>query len=81
MAIDFDKIALEYAKQQGYDTIRNAGEKDGYKYFHYYNLATLGHKLGLLHILKIDDLGRIIPVDNFTEIMWASHQEVLLNNL
>ena len=81
MAINFDKIALEYAKQQGYDTIRNAGEKDGYKYFHYYNLATLGHKLGLPHILKIDDLGRIIPVDNFTEIMWASHQEVLLNNL
>ena len=74
-------MALEYAKRQGYDTIRNAGEKEGYKYYHYYNLATLGHKLGLPHILKIDGLGRIVSVDNFTEIIWASHQEVLLNNL
>lgn len=81
MAIDFDKGALEYAKKRGYDTIRPAGEKNGYRYYHYYNLATLGHKLGLPHILKIDALGRIVSVDNFTEIMWAREQIIRLNNL
>ena len=53
MAIDFDKIALDYAKSIGYDTIRPAGEKNGNHYFHCYWKATLGHKLGLPCIIHI----------------------------
>ncbi len=81
MAIDFDKVALEYAKKRGYDTIRPAGEKNGYRYYHYYNLSTLGHKLGLPLIFKINNSGKIIRVFEFPEIMWAREQIIRLNNL
>jgi hypothetical protein len=32
--IDYNQIALSKAKELGYDTIRYAGEREGWKYFH-----------------------------------------------
>lgn len=81
MAIDFDKIALDYAKSIGYDTIRPAGEKNGNHYFHCYWKATLGHKLGLPCIIHISEKGHITRIHEFEEIMWAKHQISRLNNL
>lgn len=81
MVIDYEKIALEYAQEQGYDTIRAAGEKDGFRYFHYFVKATLGHKLGLPFMMKINKKGEVLKVKEFSEIMWASRMEIELNNL
>ena len=79
--MNFYDIAIRYANDLGYDSIRIAGKRDGCVYYHYYNKATIEHKLGMPHYVRISDNGETSPVEDFDEIMWASHQEVLLNNL
>ena len=75
MEIDALKIAWEYARENGKDTVRPAGERDGYKYFHVFSWASRGHKLGLQQFVKIDKLGKITYILPISEIMWAMEQE------
>ena len=53
MHIDAMKIAQEYAYKNGKDTVRLAGERNGYKYFHVFLWATRNHKLGIQQYIKI----------------------------
>jgi hypothetical protein len=71
-------IIQSYAHKNGYDSIRPAGEKGGYKYFRTFSAADQGHKTGLPHIVKISAVGKIIEVTLLSEIMWAVRQEVAL---
>lgn len=79
------KIALRFAVNQncGYDSVRYAGEKGGSKYFHYFREDDLRHrrKLGLPHIVKIDNDGNLVQIWDFKEIMWARRQEIEINHL
>ena len=78
---DYNEIAKKYAKQQGYDTVRAAGVRNGYKYFHIYSEASVGHKTGMPQFVKISEYGIPYPVNTLSERMWATKQEVSLNNL
>ena len=51
------QIAMEYANCIGYDSLRLAGVKDGFSYFRVFNEANIGHKTGLPHIIKINEMG------------------------
>lgn len=76
--IDYYQIALDKAKELGYDTIRYCGERDGWKYFNIFNWITRGHKLGLPHIIKISaDCKSIILIQERSEILWAIMQKKL----
>ncbi len=79
--MDYNEIAKRYAGLHGYDSIRFSGEHDGYKYFHIYSAASVGHKTGMPKFVKISNQGTPVPVTNLTEAMWATQQEVLLNKL
>lgn len=81
MEIDALKIAWEYARENGKDTVRLAGERDGYKYFHVFTWATRKHKLGIYQYIKISLTGKVTKIYDLQEIMWAGKQETLLNNL
>lgn len=81
MEIDALKIAKEYAREHGKDTVRYAGERDGYKYFHVFLWATRGHKLGPYQYIKISITGKVSTVYNIQEIQWAGHQETLFNEV
>ncbi|MBR4154827.1 MAG: hypothetical protein IKT96_05715 [Paludibacteraceae bacterium] len=73
---NFRKIAIEYAKKRGHNSVRLAGQKDNYVYFRTFNKENLGHKLGLPHIIKINSKAEIIKVENTSEIMWAMSEEI-----
>lgn len=73
--INKDAIARQYAKSIGHDTIRPAGTKDEWDYYHTLNIATLRHKLGLPNIIKINNAGQIAKVEVLKERMWAIQQE------
>lgn len=75
---DIRQIAEAYAKKVGYDTIRPAGAKGGFSYFHAFNQSNIGHKTGLPHIIKINDAGQLSVVKNLQERMWAVKEEVKL---
>ena len=79
--IDYYKIALDKAKEMGYDAILNAGERDGWHYFGLVSYMLIGHKLGKPDFLKISDNGNDIRVEERDDIIWALHQEISLNNL
>lgn len=81
METDILQVAKQYAKKIGNDTVREAGEKDGWHYYHVFRKSDKGHKLRLPHIVKINEIGQCVSVLNLTEIMWAVKQEVLLNDL
>lgn len=81
MEIDALKIAQEYAREHGKDTVRPAGERDGYKYYHVFLWETRGHKLGLQQFIKISRTGKITNILPVDEIMWAMKQEIALNDL
>lgn len=81
MTVDALKIAQEYAKQNGKDTVRPAGERNGYKYFHVFLWETRNHKLGIQQFIKISSTGKITTMLPVPEIMWAIKQEIALNNL
>jgi hypothetical protein len=81
MTVDALKIAQEYAKQNGKDTVRPAGERNGYKYFHVFLWETRKHKLGIQQFVKISTTGKITTILPVSEIMWAIKQEIALNNL
>lgn len=81
MATDTLQLAINYAKKIGNDTIREAGLKDGWHYYHVFRQSDMGHKLGLPHIVKINEMGQCVSVLDLTERMWAVKQEVLLNSL
>lgn len=78
---DYQNIAKQYAERQGYDSVRAAGERNGYRYFHIFSAASVGHKTGMPQFVKISEHGTPVPIKNLTERMWAVQQEVLLNNL
>ena len=71
-------IAEAYAKKAGYDSVRPAGMKGGISYFHAFNKANGGHKTGLPHIIKINEMGQLVVVSNLKERMWAVQEEVKL---
>lgn len=68
--------AKKYAKMSGYDSVRPAGKKDGYFYFHVFLKDSIGLKTGLPHIIKIGEAGQILVVKNLSERMWAVKEEV-----
>lgn len=72
------QIAERYAKKVGYDSINPAGKHDGFSYFHTFNKASIGHKTGLPHIIKINESGQLVVVKNLRERMWAVKEEVKL---
>lgn len=72
------QIAEAYAKRVGYDTVRPAGEKGGFLYFHAFGQSCVGHKTGLPHIIKINEVGQLLVVKNLKEQMWAVKEEVKL---
>ncbi len=69
-------IAIQYAQNAGYDSIRQAGTKDGFSYFHAFNRSNIGHKTGLPHIIKINVAGQLAVVKNLQERMWAVKEEI-----
>jgi hypothetical protein len=79
MMINYEAIALEFARKLGYDSIRKAGEKDGNMYFHIF-WKNSPRYVGC-HYIKVTPDGTCLRLEDFTEEWhWASHQEVLLNN-
>ena len=42
--IDYYQIALDKAKELGYDTIRYAGKRNGWRYFHLIKYSLIGKK-------------------------------------
>ncbi|MGN0036661.1 MAG: hypothetical protein ACI36X_05530 [Bacteroidaceae bacterium] len=71
-------IVKKYANEHGYDTVRPAGAKSGFSYFHAFNQSSIGHKTGLPHIIKINEAGQLSVVKNLKERMWAVKEEVKL---
>ena len=68
--------AIQYAESFGYDSIRPAGTKDGFSYFHAFNKSGIGHKTGLPYIIKINEAGQLSVVKNLKERMWAVKEEI-----
>ena len=80
--IDYYQIALEKAKEMGYDIVRPAGERDGWKYYRLAKTSLIGKKSGLPQYIKISRNGDIIvSVKDLQEEMWAIRQENTLYNL
>lgn len=80
--IDYYQIALDKTKELGYDTIRYAGERNGWRYFHLIKYSLIGKKVGLPQYIKISRNGDIIVgVKDLQEEMWAIRQENTLYNL
>ncbi|WP_071121657.1 hypothetical protein [Prevotellamassilia timonensis] len=79
--IDYNQIALSKAKELGYDTIRYAGEREGWRYFHLIKYSLIGKKVGLPHYIRIDCNGIVLNLEERDDIIWALHQEISLNNL
>lgn len=78
--IDYYQIALDKAKEMGYDIVRPAGERDGWKYFNIVKSWLIGHKIGLPKFLKISTNGNDIAMaEGWDEIGWAIHQAKILN--
>ena len=77
--MDYQKIVGEYAIKHGKDTVCQAGERNGYKYFHVFSNKTKGHKIGPYQYIKISPNGTVIKIYDLQEIMWAGKQESLLN--
>lgn len=79
--IDYYQIALDKAKEMGYDIVRPAGERDGLKYFNIVKSWLIGHKIGLPKFLKISTNGKndIAMAEGWDEIGWAIHQAKILN--
>lgn len=74
--------ALQYAKKNGYSTIRKSGERDGFWYFHLVRPSKYGHYLGLPLYVKIaQTTDEILFSEGWEETMWALRQECILNNL
>ncbi len=79
--IDYYQIALDKAKEMGYDIVCPAGERDGWHYFGLVNYMLIGHKLGKPDFLKISDNGNDIAMaEGWDEIGWAIHQAKILND-
>ena len=79
--IDYNQIALSKAKELGYDTIRYAGERKGWRYFHLIKYSLIGKKVGLPQYVRIDCNGTVLKLKERDDIIWALHQEISLNNL
>ena len=80
--IDYYQIALDKAKELGYDTIRYCGERDGWKYFSIVKSWLISHKIGLPKFLKISINGKNITMaEGWDETTWAIQQDDILNNL
>lgn len=78
--IDYYQIALDKAKEMGYDIVRPAGERDGWKYFNIVKSWLIGHKIGFPKFLKISTNGNDIAMaEGWDEIGWAIHQAKILN--
>ena len=70
MAIDFDKIALDYAKSIGHDLVRFAGEQNGYRYYHTDRFKRPRY-LGNPHIIKINSVRVVFEVIELAELLNA----------
>lgn len=80
--IDYYQIALDKAKEMGYDIVRPAGERNGWKYFSIVKSLLIGHKTGLPKFLKISINGKNITMaEGWDETTWAIRQDHILNNL
>jgi hypothetical protein len=79
--IDYYQIALDKAKELGYDTIRFAGVRKGWRYFHLIKYSLIGKKVGLPKYVRIDCNGIVLRLEERDDIIWALHQEISLNNL
>lgn len=74
------KIALQYAKENGYIKTKRAGNRNGFWYFHLVRNPQRGHYLGLPVYIKIQEMtGCITMSDGWDEYLWAQKQESTLN--
>ena len=80
--IDYYNIALKKAKEMGYDIVRPAGERNGWKYYRFAKTSLIGKKYGLPQYIRISRYGdSIVFVEDLQEEMWAILQENALHNL
>lgn len=80
--IKYNQIALLKAKELGYDTVRYAGERNGWEYYRLAKTSLIGKKCGLPQYIKISRNGDIIvSIKDLQEEMWAIRQENTLYNL
>lgn len=68
--IDFDEIAKQYAKENGFDIVCPCIKHNGNMYF-YFNYTVRPRYLGHPHVVKISNKGKIEQVLEFHEIYWA----------
>lgn len=73
------QTATAYAKKSGLDLVRPAGERDGREFFNIMRSSDIGHKIGLPHIISIDESGTITRLQRLDEIMWAHKEMVRLS--
>ena len=76
-----EELAMKIAIRHGFDSVRKAGIRNGYEYFHIFSSMSVGQKTGMPQYVKISKQGTYAIVDNFSEKMWALKQEVSLNKL
>lgn len=67
---DYQDIAKQYAKINGYGIIRSSAIRNGYRYFHV-DYTERPRYLGHPHIIKISPSGKVQRVLDFDEIYWA----------
>lgn len=87
--IDYEKIALDFALdinrriKTSFDKVRYVGQKDGYKYYNFYDSSMIGKTFyGFMYsYVKIDKQGNLTHVSDFYETAWARKQNIKLNHL
>lgn len=66
-------IAMQNAKELGYDIVYPAGERDGYHYYRF-DYANRPKYLGHPYVIRISSLGDIERVLDLDERYWAIKQ-------
>jgi hypothetical protein len=73
-------VAFNLAKMDN-DSVREVGVKNRWHYYNIYRKSSIGHKLDLPYIVKINESRKCVSVGNLKKNMWAVHQIVIMNNL
>ena len=68
--IDYNEIAKQYARRNGYGIVRPSAERNGYRYFHI-DYIDRPRYLGHPHIIKLSPAGNVKWVLDVDEIYWA----------
>jgi hypothetical protein len=75
---DYQKIAKEYADEQGCDIVQpTSAERNGYRYF-YLTKTVRPRYLGHPHIIRISPTGNVQRVLDVDEIYWAFSRRITI---